>query len=120
MENQAMSTSKTVVDSAPPDEIAKAIKKVNQTPGLRIRTGAEALWTLYKAPSHSMLRSQMDEKFGALDLHFGWFCRRVAEELGANDPDTLALVDSSDSGAKQVLTLKASVAAAMRSKVKKI
>jgi len=107
-------TIKTIVDTAAPANIAKAIKKVNQTPGLRIKTGAEALWALYKAPNHSLSRIDLDEKFGALDLHFGWFCRRVAEELGANEPNSFALVDCSENN--QILTLKPSVVAAMQTR----
>jgi hypothetical protein len=109
-----MSKETTVVDSSPPEVIARAIKKVNQTPGLRIRTGTEALWKLFKAPGHALPRSEMEESFGALDLHFGWFCRRVAEELGANAPNALALVDCSTTEHEdQLLTLKSSVVAAM-------
>ena len=67
-----------------------------------------------------MLRSEIERSFGAFDLHFGWFCRRVAEELGASDPDVLALVDySTDAAGEQLLTLKPSVAAAMvKAKIK--
>jgi hypothetical protein len=61
-----------------------------------------------------MLRSVIESKYGAFDLHFGWFCRRVAEELGANNPDVLALVDySHDAEGRQWLTLKPAVVAAM-------
>jgi hypothetical protein len=110
-----MGTQTTIVDKASSTAIAAAIKKVNQTPGLRIRTGAEALWTLFRAPNHSMARGELDKRFGAFDLHFGWFCRRVAEELGVSEPDALALVDySNGKGATQVLTLKSSVVAAMQ------
>ena len=69
---------------------------------------------LFKAPNPSMTRGEMDNKFGAFDLHFGWFCRRVAEELGEKYPDALALVDYSNGvGKDQVLTLKSSVVAAI-------
>lgn len=56
----------------------------------------------------------MEQQFGAFDLHFGWLCRRVAELLGSNDPDALALVDYSktDDGT-QLLTLKPAVVAAL-------
>jgi hypothetical protein len=58
----------------------------------------------------------MERDYGAFDLHFGWFCRRVAEELGANEPDVLALVDYSvDPSGARVLTLKPGVVAAMDS-----
>jgi hypothetical protein len=104
----------TVVDSSSPAAIIEAIKKVNRTPGLRIQPGIEALWAIFKAPNHTMLRSDLESQFGAFDLHFGWFCRRVAEELGAKDPDVLALVDSSTAvDGRQVLTLKPAVVAAM-------
>jgi hypothetical protein len=104
---------KTLIDSSEPAAIARAIKKVNQTPGLRIKPGADALWRLLKAPEHALSRSDLEKEFGALDLHFGWFCRRVAEELGVSNPDTFALVDSSKSAdGDQILTLKPSVVAA--------
>ena len=109
-----MAGDSTVVDRSSPAAISAAIKRVNSTPGLRIEPGIKALWKLHRAPNHSMLRSEMDAQFGALDLHFGWFCRRVAEELGANNPDPLALVDySADSEGRQVLTLKPAVVAAL-------
>jgi hypothetical protein len=61
-----------------------------------------------------MARSLIEKQYGAFDLHFGWFCRRVAEELGANNPDVLALVDyTTDENGSQILKLKTSVAAAM-------
>ena len=114
-----MGTQITVVDKASPKEIRDAIKKVNQTPGLRIKTGADALWAMFNAPNHSMSRAAVDAKFGAFDLHFRRFCRRVAEELGANEPDVLALVDYSIPGTgDQILTLKPSVVAAMSAELK--
>ncbi|WP_202620598.1 hypothetical protein [Methylocystis heyeri] len=103
----------TIVDTSAPDLIVKAIKRVNSTPGLRIQPGIEALWALYQAPEHSMLRSDIERQFGAFDLHFGWFCRRVAEELGADQLDVLALVDYHDGEDGQLLTLKSSVVAAI-------
>ncbi len=78
-----------LVDESTPAAIAKAIKHVNQTPGLRIKPGIEALWALYRAPGHTLPRQMIEKEFGAFDLHFGWFCRRVAEELGAENPDTI-------------------------------
>ena len=104
----------TVVDTSSPELIAKAIKKINATPGLRIEPGIKALWDIYNAPDHAMTRSAIETKYGAFDLHFGWFCRRVAEELGANNPDVLALVDyTADESGSQLLKLKPSVVAAM-------
>jgi hypothetical protein len=104
----------TIVDASEPESIAKAIRMVNATPGLRIQPGIEALWAIYNAPDHAMTRSSIEKEFGAFDLHFGWFCRRVAEELGANNPDVLALVDyTADESGSQVLKLKPSVVAAM-------
>ena len=103
----------TVVDTSNPKLIARAIRKVNATPGLRIQPGIDALWALYNAPDHAMTRSSIEQEFGAFDLHFGWFCRRVAEELGADNPDVLALVDYVGEGGLQVLKLKASVVAAL-------
>lgn len=106
----------TIVDASPPDRIAAAIDKINTTPGLRIRPGYEALWSIHDAPDHSVLRSAMVAKYGAFDLHFGWFCRRVAEELGAANPDALALVDHSvDAKGNTWLTLKPSVVLALSS-----
>lgn len=106
----------TIVDQSSVDAIATAIRRVNQTPGLRIRTGADALWALYGAPDHTLTRHQLEQKFGALDLHFGWFCRRVAEELGAEQPDAFALVNQRGAGADQSLTLKRAVVAAMEAR----
>lgn len=109
-----MGHEKTVVDASSPAAISAAIRKVNSTPGLRIQPGAKALWKIFNAQKHTIGRIELENHFGALDLHFGWFCRRVAEELGANDPDVFALVDySTDEGGSQLLTLKPAVAAAM-------
>lgn len=109
-----LGTEITMVDSSSPERVGRAIKKVNQTPGLRIKSGADPLWALYKAPEHTLRRVELEAKFGAFDLHFGWFCRRVAEELGANKPDVLALVDYAvDEHGKQILTLKPAVVAGM-------
>jgi hypothetical protein len=101
------------VDVSPPYMIASAIRKVSKTPGLRIKPGSEVLWALFNAPEHSLPRAALAEKH-QVDLHFGWFCKRVAEELGAGSPDTLALVDvSTGPDGAQTLTLKPAVAAAM-------
>jgi hypothetical protein len=112
----------TIVDRSDPQSISRAIRKINATPGLRIQPGIDALWALYRSPDHTKTRASIEKEFGAFDLHFGWFCRRVAEELGANNPDALALVDyATDQAGSQVLKLKASVVAAMSGaeKVKK-
>jgi hypothetical protein len=104
----------TIIDTSAPEAIAKAIQEVNRTPGLRIEPGIKALWALYRAPGHQLARSELEKSFGALDLHFGWFCRRVAERLGANEPDAFALVDyAADEAGEKVLRLKASVVAAL-------
>jgi hypothetical protein len=113
---QAMGTHVIIVDASSPAQIAKAILTVNQTLGLR-HIGLDALWKLYYAPDHTMTRAELEIKFGLLEGHFGLYCRRVAEELGADDPpDALALVNSSqDEDGAQVLTLKPSVVTAIKS-----
>ena len=87
--SEAMGTRQTTVDASSPAQIAKAIVKVNQALGLR-HTGLIALWKLYYAPNHTSRRAELEKEFGLLENHFGLFCRRVAEELGVNDPDALA------------------------------
>src|ERR1700674_3315515 len=110
-----MGACQTIVDASSRALIAKAIQKVNQAPGRRIRKGADALWKLYQAPNHTLTRADLEKEFGALDLHFGWFCRRVAEELGVNNPDALTLVNSSqDENGSQSFTLKSSIVAAIK------
>ena len=109
-----MGTHQTIVDSSSPAQIAKAIVKVNQTTGLR-RTGIDVLWKLYYAPNHTLTRAKLEKEFGLLENHFGLFCRRVTEELGADDPDELALVNSSqDEDGNQIFTLKPSVVTAIK------
>ena len=109
-----MGTQQTIVDASSPDQIAKAIVTVNQALGLR-QIGLDALWKLYYAPNHTMTRAELEIRFGLLEDHFGLYCRRVAEELGANDPDALALVNSSqDENGSQSFTLKSSVVAAIK------
>jgi hypothetical protein len=108
-----------IIDNSSPEEISKAIHKVNQTPGLRDRAGIEALWKVFHAPHSSMPYDELVAQFGAPNLHFGWFCRRVAEELSVNDPAEYALMDRSTSAdGKLLLTLKPSVVAALSTKVK--
>jgi hypothetical protein len=109
-----MGTQRPTVDTCSPSQIANAIVKVNNIPELR-RAGLSALWKLYYAPEHSLARVELEKEFGLLEDHFGLYSQRVAEELGANDPDPLALVNSSqnDDGI-EMLTLKPSVVSAIR------
>jgi hypothetical protein len=107
-----------IIDNSSPEAIWAAMQKVNQTRGLRDRTGIEALWRVFRAPHYSMPYEQLVAQFGAPNLHFGWFCRRVAEELGVNDPGEFALMDRSSEDGQLVLTLKPSVVAALTIKVK--
>ena len=94
---------------------SSVVVTVNQTLGLR-HIGLDALWKLYYAPNHTMTRAELEIRFGLLEDHFGLYCRRVGEELGANDPDALALVNSSqDEHGVVVLTLKPSVVTAIKS-----
>jgi hypothetical protein len=104
-----------IVDASSPAQIAKAIVKVNRTLEQR-HVGLDALWKLYYAPQHTMSRAELEKEFGVLENHFGLFCRRVAEELGANVPDPLPLVNSSqDDDGRLVFTLKPSVVTAIKS-----
>lgn len=102
--------SSDIVDRASIKDITAAIKKVNATPGLRITTGMQALVRIYQSPGHTISRKALEEEFGAMDLHFGWFCRRVAELLGDRDPAPLALTDDVSGS----LILKPSVVAALK------
>jgi hypothetical protein len=110
-----MGMQKSIVDACSPAQIARAIAKVNKNPELR-RAGLNALWKLYYATEHSLARTQLEKEFGLVEDHFGLYSRGVAAELGADDPDSLALVNSSqnDEGF-EVLTLKPSVVTAIRS-----
>jgi hypothetical protein len=109
-----MGTQRFTIDSCSPAQIAKAIVKVNNTPELR-RAGLRALWKLYFAPEHSLARAELERELGLLEAHFGLYSRGVAEHLGVDDPDELALVNSSqnDDGI-EILTLKPSVVWAIR------
>jgi hypothetical protein len=109
-----MGTQRSTIDSRPPAQIAKAIVKVNETTELR-RAGLGALWKLYYAPEHSLARAELEKEFGLLEEHFGLYSRAVAEQLGINNHDELALVNSSqnDDGI-EMLTLKPSVVSAIR------
>ena len=109
-----MGTQRSTIDSRSPAQIAKAIVKVNATPELR-RAGLNALWRLYYAPEHSLGRAELENEFGLLEKYFGLYSRCVAEQLGIDNPDEFALVNSSqnDDGA-EMLTLKPSVVSAIR------
>ena len=67
---------------------------MNKGPELRA-AGLGALWRLYYAPQNIVLRADLERDFGLLEDYFGLYRRRVAEELGADDPDAFALVNSS-------------------------
>jgi hypothetical protein len=109
-----MGADQIIVDSSSPAHIAKAIVRVNRTE-LR-HAGLDALWKLYHAPQHTLTKTEFEREFGLLDDHFGLYCRRVAEELGANDPDPLPLVTSSqDEYGNRMITLKPSVVTAIKS-----
>ena len=103
-----------LVDNSSPAEIANAIDTVNQTPGLRIKPGYDALIALFQAPAHSLPLKTLQQKYRGLNAQFGWFCGHVARQLGESAPDRFALVNysKSDSGA-QLLTLKPAVVAAL-------
>jgi hypothetical protein len=89
---------------------------VQRDPQKRSHYGIAALWKLFNSSSHSALRTEMDSNQGRLNLHFGWFCRRVAEELDEVEPSALALVNfSTDDKGQQTLTLKPAVVAALKS-----
>jgi hypothetical protein len=62
-------------------------------PELR-RAGFGVLWKLYYAAEHSLTRLELERAFGELEDHFGLYCRRVAEELGATALDAFPLVNS--------------------------
>jgi hypothetical protein len=75
----------------------------------------DVLWKLYYAANHTLTRAELEQEFGVLEDHFGLFCRCVAVELGADDPDSLALVNSSPAeDGREALTLKPCVVAAIR------
>jgi hypothetical protein len=104
----------SIVDSCSPAQIAQAIVKVNKTLTLRY-AGLDALWKLYYAPEHRLARTELEKEFGLFEDHFGFYCQRVAQELGADDPDPRALVNSSrDQDGFEVLTLKPSVVSAIQ------
>ena len=89
-----MGTQRSTIDSHSPAQIAKAIVKVNAAPELR-RAGLSALWRLYHAPEHSLSRVELENEFGLLEKHFGLYSRGVAQQLGVDNPDEFALVNSS-------------------------
>ncbi|HJU18490.1 MAG TPA: hypothetical protein VJ770_18725 [Stellaceae bacterium] len=103
-----------IVDACSSEEIKAAIKIVNRTLGLRSKVGLEALWLLFKAPKHTLSHQELADRFKAPGWHFGWFCRRIAEELGDENPSEYALTDrwTAEDGTL-MLTLKPSVVAAM-------
>jgi len=102
------------MDSHSAAQLAKAIVKVNETPEVG-RAGLSALWRLYHSPDHSLARAELESEFGLLEKHFGLYSRGVAEQLGIDNPDERALVNSSqnDDGT-EMLTLKPSVVSAIR------
>src|ERR1700724_1744276 len=94
MGGKTVAARQTTIDLRSPAHIAEAIVKVNKTFGLH-RTGMNVLWKLYYAPNHALTRAELQKEFGLLEDHFGLFCRRVTQVLGADDSDALALVNSS-------------------------
>jgi|SRR5580700_8843030 hypothetical protein len=109
-----MAIQESAVETSSPAQIARAIVKVNKAPG-PTRAGLDVLWKLYYATNHTLTRAELEQEFGVLEDHFGLFCRCVAVELGADDPDSLALVNSSPAeDGREALTLKPCVVAAIR------
>jgi hypothetical protein len=110
-----MGAQQSVVDASSTIDLAKAIVEVNRSPELR-QAGLAALWCLYYAPNHTSTRVKLERDFGLLEDHFGVYARRVAEKLGAGEPDSLPLVNSwfDDHGA-EMITLKPSFVTAIRS-----
>ena len=110
-----MGTHPTIVDASSPAQIARAIVKVNKTFGLH-RAGMDVLWKLYYVANHTLTCAELEREFGLLEDHFGLYCRRVAEELGATGVDALPLVTCSREGQGfEIITLKPSVVAAIQS-----
>jgi hypothetical protein len=104
-----------IIDSSSPAEIAGSIVRVNKALDLR-HPGLNALWKLYYAPRHTLLRAELEKEFGVLEDHFGVYCRRVAEELGAKGPDALPLVTISlGEDGLELITLKSPVVMAIKS-----
>jgi hypothetical protein len=90
----------TAVDRATPEQIREAIQMVQNNPATYSKVGLSVAWELANAPDHRRSRSELEAKFGdVLDLHFGWFSRRVAEALGDPDPPAFALADKRDDDA---------------------
>jgi len=109
-----MAIQESAVETSSPAQIARAIVKVNKAPG-PTRAGLDVLWKLYYATNHTLTRAELEQEFGVLEDHFGLFCRCVAVELGADDPDSLALVNSSPAeDGREALTLKPCVLTAIR------
>lgn len=110
---------KSVVDLATPEQVAAALKAVNKDTNRRSTHGMQVLWELYGAPGYRMATRDLEAKYGGINTNFGWLCKRVAEELGSQEPDEFALADrSEDEHGYQVLTLKPNVVAAMPKKGK--
>jgi hypothetical protein len=108
----------SIVDNRSPDEVWEAIHYVNTTPGLRIEPGYSALLDLFGSQNHSLPVKKLAEKYGMFNAHFGWFCRRVAERLGDEEPRPFALTDASkDHHGTKVLTLKPTVVQALSIKL---
>lgn len=102
------------VDNSSPEVIRAAIHKVRVTPGLRIKPGWEALLDIFKAQHHTLAYDCLRTKYGMLSGHFGWFGKRVANELGDFDPPEWALVDDHlGVDGQRLFRLKPSVVAAM-------
>ena len=109
-----MTDQSDVVDSSSPDKIGKAIKKVNDTPGLRSKPGLAALQYIFVAPKHQVgfneLRKNMQS---TLEAHFGHYCKRVAELIGDDKPREFALTDSLDDQGERIIRLKSAVVLAL-------
>jgi hypothetical protein len=74
------------------------------------------LWALYYAPRNTLPRVRLEREFGLLADHFGAYARRVAEELGGEEPDLNPLVNFwFDEQDVEMITLKPSVVTAIRS-----
>jgi hypothetical protein len=110
-----MGAQQSIIDASSTIDLAKAIVAVNRSPELR-QAWLAALWALYYAPRHTLPRVRLEREFGLLADHFGAYARRVAEELGGEEPHSIPLVNSwFDEHGVEMITLKPSVVTAIRS-----
>ncbi|MFP3944668.1 MAG: hypothetical protein ACLFWF_12280 [Alphaproteobacteria bacterium] len=104
------------IDQASPRELCDALLSAQPGKGYqRSNEGLKILLDLYRADDNRLPYDQADGGRNTLEAHFGWVCRRTAEQLGDQSPEPFALCNTyTDEHGIKWLALKPNVVEALK------